>query len=148
MGEVWDCTLIKNMREKNNIVINAVYDWSDSDVWDYLNDSGFKHNPMYDMGYTRVGCVGCPLATYKMKLKEFADFPTYKEHYIKAFDEMLKQNRERDERWGNKKWTDGQAVFDWWIEKDRYETRGQMTLDDYDTDERGLIVRQPKKGSE
>lgn len=144
LGEVWDCTLIKNMREKNNIVINAVYDWLDSDVWDYLNQGGYKHNPMYDMGYTRVGCVGCPLATYKMKLKEFADFPTYKEHYIKAFDEMLKQNRERDERWGNKKWTDGQAVFDWWIEKDRYETKGQMKISDYmdeQVDEWGLIVR-------
>jgi hypothetical protein len=60
---------------------------------------------------------------------------------------MLKQNRERDERWGNKKWTDGQAVFNWWIEKDRYETKGQMSITDYmneQTDEFGLIVRKPK----
>lgn len=147
LGEVWDCTLIKTMREKQNTVINAIYDWSDADVWDFLNGMKYKHNPMYDMGYTRVGCVGCPLATYRMKIKEFNDFPTFKEHYIKAFDEMLKTNRERDDRWENKKWKSGKDVFDWWIEKDRYETRGQMSIVDYmseQVDEFGLIVRKPK----
>lgn len=147
LGEVWDCTLIKTMREKQNTIINAIYDWSDADVWDFLNGMKYKHNPMYDMGYTRVGCVGCPLATYRMKIKEFNDFPTFKEHYIKAFDEMLKTNRERDERWENKKWRSGKDVFDWWIEKDRYETRGQMSIVDYmseQVDEFGLIVRKPQ----
>lgn len=103
---------------------------------------------MYEMGYTRVGCIGCPLATYKMKLKEFSDFPTYKEHYINAFEEMLSKNKERDERWKNKKWVNGQSVFDWWIEKDRYETRGQINITDYleeKTDDFGLIVRKPRE---
>lgn len=35
-GEIWDCTLIKTMRENKNSVINPIYEWSDSDVWDYL----------------------------------------------------------------------------------------------------------------
>lgn len=146
-GEVWDCTLIKTMRENKNTVINPIYEWSDSEVWDYLKGGHHKYNPMYDMGYTRVGCIGCPLATYKMKRKEFSDFPTYKKHYIKAFDEMLTRNKERDDRWKNKKWTNGQSVFDWWIEKDRHETRGQISIADYmdeQVDDFGLIVRKPK----
>ena len=150
-GESWDCTLIKTMRENKNSIINPIYDWSESEVWDFLRGGQHKYNPMYDMGYARVGCVGCPLATYKMKLKEFTDFPTYKDHYIKAFDEMLKRNKERDERWKNKKWVDGQSVFDWWIEKDRYETKGQITIDDFlkdQTDEFGLIIRKPGKENE
>lgn len=39
-GTVWDCTLIKVMREKNDTVVSPIYEWSDSDVWDYLNRGG------------------------------------------------------------------------------------------------------------
>jgi phosphoadenosine phosphosulfate reductase len=147
-GESWDCTLIKTMREKNDTVVSPIYEWSDSDVWDYLNGGGYSHNPMYDMGYRRVGCVGCPLATYRQKMKGFADFPTFKKHYIDAFQEMLEIQKQKgkvyDESTGN--WKDGESVFNWWIEKDRYETRGQVTINDYlkdQTDDFGLIIRKP-----
>ena len=148
-GTVWDCTLIKVMRDQKDTIVNPIYEWSDSDVWDYLRGGQHKYNPMYDMGYHRVGCIGCPLATYKQKMKEFADFPTYKQHYIDAFQEMLdvqkKKGKVYDESTGN--WLDGKSVFDWWIEKDRYETKGQMNITDYineQTDEWGLIVRKPE----
>ena len=39
-GSVWDCTLIKVMRDKNDTVVNPIYEWSDSDVWDYLKRGG------------------------------------------------------------------------------------------------------------
>lgn len=79
-------------------------------------------------------------------MKEFADFPTYKEHYIKAFDEMLEEKKKTG--WhNNNKWEDGKSLFEWWIEKDKHVTKGQMTINDYlQTDEFGLIVRKPKKG--
>lgn len=135
------------MRDKNDTVVNPIYEWSDCDVWDYLNRGGYRHNPMYDMGYHRVGCIGCPLATYRQKMKEFADFPTYKEHYIKAFDEMLEEKKKTGWHNNNNKWEDGKSLFEWWIEKDKHVTKGQMTINDYlQTDEFGLIVRKPKKG--
>ena len=35
-GSVWDCTLIKIMRENKDTVVNPIYEWSDADVWEYL----------------------------------------------------------------------------------------------------------------
>jgi len=128
------------MRDKQDTVVSPIYEWSDNDVWDYIKWGGWGYNPMYDMGYHRVGCIGCPMATYRQKMKEFADFPTYKQHYIKAFDEMLERNPK-----AKKDWKDGEDVFNWWIEKDQHVTKGQMTLADYETDEWGLIVRKPKE---
>lgn len=83
---------------------------------------------MYDMGYHRVGCIGCPLATYHQKMKEFADFPTYKEHYIKAFDEMLKVRAEQGKE-QRESWADGNKVFSWWIEENARQCEGQYKLD-------------------
>ena len=149
-GSVWDCTLIKVMRDKNDTVVNPIYEWSDSDVWDYLKRGGWKYNPMYDMGYHRVGCIGCPLATYKQKMKEFADFPTFKKHYIEAFDEMVKVRKENGKddtaKYGNQ-WESGEAVFNWWIEEYKHNTKGQMKISDYlEPDEEGFIIREHKKG--
>ena len=110
-----------------------------------LSESGgWQHNPMYDMGYHRVGCIGCPLATYKQKMKEFADFPVFKKHYIQAFDEMLKENRKKDPtKYGN--WQCGEDVFNWWIEEYKHNTKGQMTIQDYmqdKVDDMGFIIRE------
>lgn len=127
---VWDCTLIKNMRENKDSVVNPIYEWTDTDVWEYIRRESIEVNPLYERGYKRVGCIGCPLASYSEKMKEFADYPKYKEAYIRAFGRMLdKRNRE-----GKKvieMWTDAQTVFDWWVQEYKDKCRGQLTLDDY-----------------
>ena len=76
------CTL------KGKRICNPIVDWRDSDVWEYIRSERLEINPLYDMGYKRVGCVGCPMAG-KNRYKEFADFPKYKAAYIRAFDKML-----------------------------------------------------------
>lgn len=133
-GTVWDCSLIQSMRNNKEITVNPIYEWSDANVWEYLNSRGYKHNPMYEMGYSRVGCVGCPLANYKQKQKEFRDFPTYKKHYIESFDAMLVILRQRGWKLDNNErlpWTDGEAVFNWWIEEYKHNVKGQMSIDDF-----------------
>jgi phosphoadenosine phosphosulfate reductase len=95
--------------KKGKRVLNPIIDWSDEDVWEFLRHYGCKSNPLYEMGYKRVGCVGCPLAN-KMRLKEFCDFPKYKQLYIKAFDKMLSVNSHIDYSWKS-----GEEVFDWWL---------------------------------
>lgn len=144
-GTVWDCTLIKVMRDRNDTVVNPIYEWSDTDVWDYLNERKYPHNPMYDKGYHRVGCIGCPMATYKQKMKEFADFPYARDMYINTFDKMLEKRKAEGKDDSSGKWQDGLSVYKWWIEEGKYVTEGQMTLNDYETDEWGLIVRPKEK---
>lgn len=34
-------------------------------AWDFYWHECKRHNPLYQMGYTRVGCIGCPLAGEK-----------------------------------------------------------------------------------
>ena len=149
-GEAWDCTLIKNMKLQKDAIVNLIYEWSDEDVWNYLRSNNYPHNPMYEMGYHRVGCVGCPMATYKQKKKEFSDFPGVKNLYIKAFDEMLKVRHQggktNTDKYGNN-WKTGKDVYDWWVQEFKYVPKGQMTIMEYmeqaeeKTDEFGLIVR-------
>lgn len=126
---VWDCRLIEQMRANKDILVNPIYEWTDSDIWEYIRENNIKYNPLYDRGYKRVGCIGCPMATYKEKNKGFADYPKYKENYIRAFQRMIDvldaDNRKQFT------WKTGQDVFDWWIDRYKYEVKGQINLDEF-----------------
>lgn len=122
-SEVWDCTLIKNMKENNDILVNPIYEWTDSEIWEYIRKESIETNVLYERGYWRVGCIGCPMANYKMKQKQFADYPTYKRAYIHAFDKMLK-NRTKEANWKT-----GEEVFNWWIREYEHNCKGQFEMD-------------------
>lgn len=101
-------------------MINPIVDWSDEDVWEFLKHYGCKSNPLYECGYKRIGCVGCPLGGYASMKREFALYPKYKDNYIKAFDRMLLRRKEKGLPIPDM-WQDGQQVFKWWIGDDPYQ---------------------------
>ena len=112
---------------KGKMVLNPIIDWSNADIWEYIYSERIETNPLYECGYNRVGCVGCPMAN-KHRWKEFADFPTYKGAYIKAFDKMLEVLKQGDTSKA-RNWKTGQDVFDWWMQDNQIE--GQMNLEDF-----------------
>ena len=103
-------------------ILNPIIDWTDEDVWEFLNYYGCKSNPLYQEGWSRVGCIGCPLAGRAKKERDFTRWPKYKDNYIKAFDRMLAaaiaDGKPRD------MWHTGEEVFDWWIADSEEKKKG------------------------
>ena len=124
----WDCNIIKHAKENKDIICNPIYEWTDTDVWDFIRTRDMKYNPLYDHGWTRVGCVGCPMATNQ--IWEFEQYPKYKYIYIQAFERMIKRRKELGKMNKNEKvWVNGESVYRWWT-KDYGETPGQMSIFD------------------
>ena len=120
--------LFENCRLKAKRVVNPIIDWTDSDVWGFLQDAKVPLNPLYSEGFCRVGCVGCPIAGKKRE-KEFARWPKYKAMYISAFDRMLEERKRRGKMQGSwRMGTTGLDVFNWWMEYDILP--GQMNFDE------------------
>ena len=40
--------------------INPILDWSSKDIWDYIKRNNLPVNPLYNLGFKRVGCWPCP----------------------------------------------------------------------------------------
>ena len=126
--EIWDCAIVSTARKQKTILVNPIYDWSDAEVWEYIHENNIAYNELYDMGYSRVGCILCPLANKREKQRDILTFPAYKERYIKAFEKMLEVRKERGKDDGNGGvWKDAESVFKWWIEDKTIE--GQMKFD-------------------
>ena len=44
----------------NDIVkINPMANWTKPQVWRYLKEHDLPHNPLYDLGYSSIGCAPC-----------------------------------------------------------------------------------------
>ena len=39
--------------------LNPLADWSEQDVWDYVNEREIPYNPLHDAGYPSIGCTHC-----------------------------------------------------------------------------------------
>lgn len=125
--------LFESCRMRSKHICNPIIDWSDHDVWDYIRSEKIKVNPLYEAGFLRVGCIGCPMAG-KSRYREFAMFPTYERAYKKAFEKMLlvrKQHGKDDSTGG---WVNAEAVFRWWMEDKTIPGQYELFLDE-DTNE-------------
>lgn len=112
--------------QKKSMIVNPIIDWTNKDIWEYIHAEKIPVCELYECGYTRVGCVGCPMAG-KRRYKEFRDFPEYKLNYIRAFDRMLEYRKQRE--YDMRGWKTGEDVFRWWMDDENI--KGQMSLEDY-----------------
>ena len=87
-------------------VLNPIIDWSDDDVWAYLHSRGIEGNPLYKEGWTRIGCVGCPLAGRRAREIAFARYPKL----YKAWRDAIAYVIERRKEMGNPMFLEGKEV--------------------------------------
>lgn len=116
--------LFESCTVKGKRICNPIVDWEDRDIWEFIRCERLLVNPLYDMGFRRVGCLGCPMAG-KNRWTEFRLFPTYERAYIRAFGNMLEAIHASG---GKTKWKTAYDVFSWWMEEDKIE--GQISLFD------------------
>ncbi len=104
--------MVEHCYRTRKTMVNPIVDWTDEEVWEFLHHYGCRSNPLYECGFKRIGCIGCPMAGKQQRLSEFERYPTYKKAYIHAFDKMVEKRRTdgKDTVWEN-----GEEVFDWWI---------------------------------
>ncbi len=107
---------------QGKIVCNPILNWQDRAVWDFLHEAKVEVNPLYECGFHRVGCIGCPMAR-KTRYDEFRMFPAYERIYRNAFGRMLKARKKE-----NKPtiWKTANDVFRWWMEDENLD--GQLDI--------------------
>lgn len=70
---------------KESLLISPIIYWTEQDVWEFLNDVvKVPHCSLYDEGWHRIGCIGCPMSSAKQKRIENERYPHIKRNWIKA----------------------------------------------------------------
>lgn len=70
---------------KESLLISPIIHWTEKDVWEFLNGVvQVPHCELYDEGWHRIGCIGCPMSNKKHHLMEEKRWPHVKRNWIKA----------------------------------------------------------------
>ena len=101
------------LRSNKGSLVHPIIDWDDGDVWEYIHDNSIPYCCLYGEGFSRLGCVGCPMAD-KKRLQEFERWPRFYELYMRAFEKMLEARKAAN--MPTPHWTDAQSVMRWWLE--------------------------------
>ena len=97
------------------MLLNPIVDWDDADVWEFLNDNGIEHCCLYDMGCTRIGCIGFPMGNTKGIKQDFAMYPKYKQMYLNAFGKMIEARKQNGLKCV---WQTPEEVMSWWLQEE------------------------------
>lgn len=130
--------MIESCYRRHKTMVNPIIDWTDADVWNFIRGHNIPYCVLYDEGWLRIGCIGCPMSGRVVRERDFIRYPKYKAAYFRAFDKMIKRRMQRHEKDPSRPvWRSSgadvdhataQDVFNWWMEYDVLP--GQITFDE------------------
>lgn len=109
--------LVEQCYRRHKTTVNPIIDWTDDEVWEFIRENNIPYCSLYDEGFRRLGCIGCPMAPRKEREMQFARWPKYKDAYMRAFAKAKKD-----------KYPTAQDLYNWWMEYDVLP--GQLSFDD------------------
>lgn len=110
--------MVACVRGRDKIIISPILHWTERNVWEFLNEVvKVPHCELYDQGYTRIGCILCPMASYRKKLKDIERWPYVKKKWVETIDWFIKN------KWTNTNYEplSAQERFDMWISRMTYK---------------------------
>ncbi len=112
------------IKPPNRWLYHPIFYWEDIDIWEYIRYFQLPYCSLYDEGFTRIGCVGCPQAGINQRRKEAERWPEFKAYYIKTFDKMIEVKKAKGlHRPG---WETGEDVWDWWLTPKKTKTKKKI----------------------
>lgn len=138
---------VRCINGKDSILISPIFQWTEADVWYFLNAvMKVPHCELYDVGFTRIGCIVCPMASKSCNLRNIKMFPHIKRGWIRAIKAIRSEKVFKEGFiWWNIKvnWDEqiepsedeiAEAIFDWWLSGKSYnrwyaEKYMQLSLD-------------------
>jgi phosphoadenosine phosphosulfate reductase len=105
---------------KNGAMLAPILYWTQKDVWNFITSYGLFYPGLYDQGFDRLGCVGCPLGG-KKRYVEFERWPKYEEMWKKGGRAWWEKYREKLKPDGTfyfaHKFPTFESYWAWWMEE-------------------------------
>jgi len=91
--------------------VHPIFDWTDEEVWQYIRSNGISYCKLYDEGWARIGCIGCPMTSSDCAAQEFERYPGIKKAYLRALKKGLEHKPSK--YFGR----DYELMFEWWMSR-------------------------------
>jgi phosphoadenosine phosphosulfate reductase len=98
------------IKGKDKILLAPILYWTQRDVWQFIRQEHLPYCKLYDCGYTRIGCIFCPMASRKAKQIDRIRYAGV-ERQIKKSIQYIIDNYNYCNRYS----ASADEIFEWWI---------------------------------
>jgi len=100
-------------RTKCNCVL-PIFKWTIDHVWEFIRVQKLAYCSLYDEGFKRLGCIGCPMARVAGRIKEFSRWPGIEQQYKDATRKLFETNRNKYVQ----RFPSWDSLWEWWLSDD------------------------------
>lgn len=108
-------TMITCVGGKDKILISPIFNWTEKEIWEFIRQYKIEYCKLYDEGYNRIGCILCPMANRKQKIKDCKRFPHVRRKWIQTIQKLI------DAGYIDHNFSDAEFGFNWWISDKSFE---------------------------
>jgi len=123
-------------RNGRKAYFSPIIDWSTADVWDYIHERALPYCSLYDEGWTRVGCVLCPMVSNPYEVRRQVErWP----RLAAAWERAVKATFQAPD--GTKTYDSPETYWRWWLYERKSSSKAdpaQRGLFDSDDEDAGL----------
>jgi len=95
--------------------LHFIIDWHYEDVWGFIRDRKLPYCKLYDEGWTRIGCLLCPMQRdIALKKRQMEMYPAYEKAFRQAFRRLYARRKEAGAK-SIERWQNGDEMFEWWL---------------------------------
>jgi phosphoadenosine phosphosulfate reductase len=96
-----------------------IIDWDSEFLWDFIRLSAVPYCELYDEGFTRLGCVGCPMHPESRRI-EFARWPGFERQWHRSIARIWEAKtgtlqRDGREWFGSACFAGVEQFWQWWL---------------------------------
>jgi phosphoadenosine phosphosulfate reductase len=101
--------------------IAPILNWSDDEVWQFIKGRNLPYCKLYDQGFKRIGCVGCPMSSNKDR--DFRRWPHFEKRWHQLFHYVWNKKTGSIQRnklawFGDKYFDNADEMYKWWRSND------------------------------
>lgn len=105
-------------RGDNLPILSPILYWTERDVWQFIRDNEMPYCSLYDEGFKRLGCIGCPMSGPAGMARDFARWPKYEALWKRGFQRYFDKFKGVPKRNGDpraiEKFPTVDALWNWW----------------------------------
>jgi phosphoadenosine phosphosulfate reductase len=107
--------------DKTSFVVSPILNWLDFEVWQFIKGNNLPYCELYDQGFKRIGCVGCPMSSRKsIELDRWPHIDRLWRNLFHYVWNNRSGSLQRDGRiwFGDKYFNSADNMYEWWRSND------------------------------
>jgi phosphoadenosine phosphosulfate reductase len=104
-------------KDGNKHYLNPIIDWTTADVWHYIRSRGLDYCSLYDEGFTRVGCVLCPMS--RKTDRDIERWPGIARLWERAVKATFKPGGA---------WDTEEDYWQWWLDRNTSSRKDELPM--------------------